>query len=111
VTHVELTRDVGRRDNDREVLRRACGIGRKVTLVTPILIDTLFKISGVVGFRQFVIRLCHVDPPEFCLIDMLSHSVMIKEKATILNIRTMDAVPPDFAHKARTHQDQSISTR
>jgi hypothetical protein len=107
VTHMELTRDVGRGDYDREVLRRRSGIGREIALVTPILIDALFKIGGVVGFRQFMIRLCHtiVLRLQFAvIIEMLSRPDE-KKKTTILNIRTMDAVPPDFAHKARTHRN------
>ena len=55
VPHVELSRDVGRRDDHRKMLRLIGYVGRKIALVAPILVDTILKFCRLIGFRQFVL--------------------------------------------------------
>ena len=64
VTHVQLSRDVGGRNDHGEMLGVILHVGGKVALVAPLLVDSVLKLAGGVGFGQLVV-LIHKEPPAY----------------------------------------------
>ena len=55
VPHVELSRDVGRRDNDAEGRAAILGVGRKIAFLRPHGIYPVLKVLRIIDFREFVV--------------------------------------------------------
>ena len=64
VTHVQLTRYVGGRNNYGEMLRIVGNVGSKVSLFAPFLINSVLKLRRRVCFGQFVVLIHLSRPPE-----------------------------------------------
>ena len=58
VSHVQLARYVGRRDNDGKCGLLLVRIGLEITLVAPIFIDAVLKFRRGIILRQFLIHTC-----------------------------------------------------
>ena len=63
VSHVELTCDVGGRNDDRKMFCFIFDVGRKIALVAPILIDLVLKLRRGVCFWKLIV-LIHIHPPK-----------------------------------------------
>ena len=69
VTHVKLTRDVGRGHDNSEGLFGFVGRGGEVTLFAPIFIDSFLKLAGGVGLGELMLLIHSRLTSEFFAID------------------------------------------
>ena len=64
MSHVKLTRYVGGRNDHREMLGVVLDVGGKIPLLAPVLVNSVLKLAGGVGFGQLVV-LIHKEPPNY----------------------------------------------